>query len=201
MQYVTAGKRVSWKRRIGLLLAIILIAAGTGLGVYIWQQSAIDQVERESTEAQEALRDQIKELQDQVDELQAEDQPEDTSSPTALTPTAAKVIVENARWSELGDYLAGDQVMVILAATEGLGSRSSAQLVNDLRILENATSPWNFELPTSVVSGYRSGDYGRYIPADNVVVGRSSDGHVVVFSLNTDGKITDIFISPDENLL
>jgi hypothetical protein len=90
----------------------------------------------------------------------------------------------------------GDKVNVIVAASDGLGSRTPEQAVNDLKTLAS-TKDWNFKLEAKTVATYQDGDYSIYFPA-GALVGKSSDGHVVSFVFNDTGKITGIFIAASD---
>lgn len=90
-------------------------------------------------------------------------------------------------------------VTVIQAATECCGPVTPAEAVQSLNYLSDAVSPWNFPLDPGVVSNYRDGYYGQYIP-EGSLVGRSADGWVVSSAIEGD-EITGIFMSVSEDLL
>lgn len=188
-------------RLIGFTLLLIIVASSSGLGVYSWQHALRVADQKEADEAQQALRDQVQQLQQQVDQLTVQDTADDSEKNDQLTSENAKQIVENASWADLGQLISGDTVEIILAASEGLGNRTIDQMVDDLAILERAVGPWNFELPAEVLRVYREGGHSQYFPSNNIVIGRSSDGQVVSFILDKNNMVKTIFIAPSDEIL
>jgi hypothetical protein len=99
--------------------------------------------------------------------------------------------ISSRNTAALESYM-GDSVKVIIAASEGIGDRTPAQAVADLNYLSSATDPWDFDLPEATIDDWQTGDYASYFPETLRVIGRSSDGYVVVFKFNSSEKITDI---------
>lgn len=85
-------------------------------------------------------------------------------------------------------------IKVIIAAAEGIGDRTPTQAISDLKYVENATDPWDFDLPVATLTAYATGDYTQYFP-DGALVGKSADNRVISFTFNSSGKISGIFMS------
>jgi hypothetical protein len=64
-----------------------------------------------------------------------------------------------------------------------------------LVFLNDARGPWNWSPTQQQLNQLRSGPYAQYF-GDNTVIGVSANGYVVSYTVNREGKITDIFISP-----
>ncbi len=168
---------------VWLILLVLLVVSGAG--VYIWKkQSDKDNSKPPSTSQQSA----------------------DTAKPaeSTETPGAAQVKVPSAELVEnikavfasgnsaaLEGYMA-PTVRVIVANSDGIGDRTPAQATADITsYMTNATVPWDFSLPASILSPWQSGDYSQYFPA-NAVVGKS-DELVISFTFNSDNKISGVF--------
>lgn len=182
-----------------LLITVILASI---LGVFLWQQNEVSNT-RSQYEAQ------IKVLEARISALQKELKADAKTS--EKTDKEARVITEamkenisdavsSENYAALESYM-GDSIEVILAASEGIGSRTPAQAVADLRYISSATAPWDFDLSDAVLADWRAGDYARYLPAENILVGRSSDGYVVAFVFTDAGKISNIFMTNKDELL
>lgn len=196
MKVKVSGEKSNKNLTIVLVGFILPVLVG-GL-VYWWQQSVLRSERRDAREIKTSLEEQIEMLQQQVNALRGDDNqtPDEVGS---LDAAALKAIAEGNDWPEL-ESQAASSVEVILGASEGLGTRTPAQMIEDLKYLDSASGPWNFTLDSSIIDDYRSGDYGQYFAAEEQIIGRSSDGYVVVFTLSDD-KITDIFMIGDDELL
>lgn len=127
--------------------------------------------------------------------------PTPTPTPTAkaIPPTAAQVqhfaeAISSGNTAALeGDMV--PQVEVIQGATECCGVRDPAGAVKALDAIEdNLSSTWDFAPTAETLATYRAGDYGQFFPV-NAVVGTSSDGYLVSFTLDNKGKVTTLFLS------
>lgn len=185
------------KSLVTILIGFILPVLAGG-AVYFWQQSQLKSERQDAKEIQAALQEQITVLQGQVNAMHNEDK-QKSEEPSSLDAAAIKTIAEASSWADLKDH-ADSSVEIILGASEGLGTRTPDQMVEDLKYLNSASGPWNFSLETSVIDSYKTGDYRQYFMAADQIIGRSSDGYVVAFALS-DGKITDIFMIGDDELL
>ena len=160
----------------------------------------------------------ISQLQSQVDTLgkavskaaetakakdSATSAPSETVAP-ATVPTAAvreNVIasITSGNTAALEGYMAAS-VHVVIAASSGVFDHAPAAAVADLKYIEGATAPWNFDLSPATLMSYGSGSYKDYFKS-NSIVGKSANGKVVVFNFNDAGKINGIFMSASADLL
>ena len=161
------------------------------------------------------LSDDKKQLQSQIDNLNKQltsvKESVKTSANPTPTPTTkvviSKALLENVpaaintmNTAALEGYMA-PTVNVILAASEGIGPQTPVQAVKALDYLNSATEPWNFNLPSSTLSIYKNNQYyGKYF-GNNTIVGKSANGYVVAFGVNSSGKIDTIFMAVSEDLL
>lgn len=194
---VRSGVRPAYIRV--LLITVILASL---LGVFLWQQNEVANTRSQYENQIEVLESRIKALEK---ELKAGD--EAPKKTTKEAPVITEAIRENIaaavntkNYAALESYF-GDTVEVILAASEGIGSRTPAQVVNDLRYLDDGTTPWNFALSDEVLADWRAGDYARYLPTENIVIGRSANGYVVAFVFSDSGKVTNVFLTNSDELL
>lgn len=186
------------KPLIAILLAIILIAASGVIG-YLWRDSSAVKQSKEDAQEISDLQKKIQSLEADVRRISAGGDSSDTSKPKTDVRALAVDTVTTKNYESLQPYLA-DTVTVILAASEGVGPRTPEQAVVDMEYLSSGTLPWDFELDSSVLSGYRSGDYAAYFPV-SALVGKATNGYVVSFSFNADGEISTIFMSVSDDIL
>lgn len=181
--------------------AVLLLVAAAAAGAYFWQQAIIDSNNKEMS----SLRDQVENLKAQ---LAKQEKPASTSEPkTAVSVPNSQARDNTEAAIESGNYAAllnvfADRVDYLIAASEAAGEHTAAQAVEDLKYLDSASSPWDFNLPTSELESYAASPYyGKYFPATGAVVGKSADNKVVSLIFNSDGKIVTLFMSADATLL
>lgn len=185
------------KRWLKFLLVLTLIAAAAAAAYYWRDAEAKDQSKKQSSD--------ITELQQQVSQLQTElSAAEESATATQSGPsedTLKKVqdAVKSGKYTDMQTLLA-DKVMVIQAASEGMGSRTPAQALSDLKYLDGGTDPWDFALTSTVISGYQDGDYSQYFPV-GALVGKSANNYVVSFVFNNSGKVSVIFMANKADIL
>lgn len=193
-------RRGRGKGLLKLLLALILIA-GAGGGAYYWR-------DKEAKDDAGLQSSQINQLQQQVSKLQSdlkttEDkaaaEAASQSGPTDDTLKKVQDAVKSGKYADMQSLIAS-KVNVVIAASEGLGQRTPAQAVADLKYLDSGTDPWNFALASAVINGYQDGDYAQYFPVGGLV-GKSANDYVVSFVFNNSGKVIGIFIAADADLL
>lgn len=198
MQKQFQGKQSGNKSNLVIIVVGFILPVVVGVAVYLWQQSVLKSERNEARDVQSALQQQIQMLKGQIDSnLETDKATEEKSA--EFDAAAAKTIVEANRWADLKEYSA-DSVEVIIGASEGIGTRTVDQMIEDLKYLNEASGPWNFSLESSVIDDYKTGDYRNFFMAEKQIIGRSSDGVVVVFTLGDD-KITDIFMIASDELL
>ncbi len=194
-------KKPKAKKPLAILLLIVLIA-GAGGGGYWWRdkdaKKAIEQKQSEIT----ALQGQVTGLQEDLTAAKADaaKKPEATTGPSQATLDNVEQSISSGNTAALEGYLA-DKVLVIIAASEGVGMRTPAQAVSDVTdYIKDTKEPWDFSLPAKTVAEYSSGDYAQYFP-NGALVGESADSMVISFTFNSSGKVSVIFLAADSALL
>lgn len=183
-----------------LLVLLIVLLMAAGAGAYWWR----DKQAKNHANSQQV---EIANLQKRVAELEKKPVTETTAKPgqeTATAPSAATIAnikssISSNNTSALEGYMAST-VKVIIAASEGIGDRTPAQAIGDLKYLDSASDPWNFELPATTLAKYRASDYKQFFP-ETAVVGKSADNYVVSFTFNNVGKINGVFMAVNSDLL
>lgn len=113
---------------------------------------------------------------------------------TALnTYTASGGANSGALQSGFGPLLA--PTVTVIIAGSGSSQQSAQQALDTLNYLKGANGTWNWNLTPEQLAQYQSGPYAQYF-GDNTIVGQSSNGYVVSFTVDSTGQITQIFISP-----
>lgn len=197
----TSKQKKSVPKWLWAILVVVLLAAD-GYGVYYWQQQKVDEQASKTAELQKQVDDLEKEkadLKKQVKSAKSAAEEASASAPSAADLENIKAAITSGNTAALEGYMA-DSVTVILAASEGLGSRTPTQAVSDMDYLSGGTTPWDFALPSATVSGWASGDYGTYISADGLV-GKSANNYVVALKFNSDGDISSVFMTNNAGLL
>jgi type II secretory pathway pseudopilin PulG len=180
------------------LLALVLIAAA-GAGAYYYRDTeAKDQAKKHSAEVAE-LQQQVSNLRNDLDAAKEEAAATQQAGPSDETLKKVQDAVKSGKYADIQSLIA-DKVMVIQAASEGLGSRTPTQAVADLKFLDGGTDPWDFALTSTVVSSYQDGDYAQYFPV-GALVGKAANNYVVSFVFNNDGKVSAIFMANKADIL
>ena len=194
--------RKSKLKRIGVIVGIFAIIGGVGAGVYFWQESNIQSLQKQHEEEIATLNSTIEALKKDISDTAAKEKTttKDTADAAAAAKAAISSAVSSDTFTALGPLMA-DSVRVIIAASEGIGNRTPAQAMEDLKYLNSASGTWNFDVPAATIADWRTGDYAAYVPATGGVIGLSSDGYVVIFKLNSENKISDIFMAVNVELM
>lgn len=190
------------KKKVMASAAIVILLIGTNAGLFLWQQRLVKEVRREAAEersAKEALEEKVETLESEVSAAQTESAAAEKANDTTANVSTIQSAFIHQDYAALQPHLAA-QVMVILAASEGVGSRTPEQVPGDLAVLSSATAPWNFTVSEETLAEWRTGDYKQYFP-EGAIVGRSANNYVIALQQNAAGKVTTIFISPDAALL
>lgn len=183
-----------------IILALLLVAA-IGLSAWLWMQAEADK---------KKLNDDKVALQAQIDQLKKQSanagSKSTTPSPTPCndTPTDAmkaniKAALDSKNTAVFSTYTT-NPVKYVLAASEFGGDITPDEAATSLEYTHEAMGPWDFNLPAATITAYDSGFYTAYFDA-NTYVGRAADGMVVAFDFNCDGKISQIFVAANEDLL
>lgn len=165
------------------------------------------------------LNKQIKDLQSQLDAYkkafgdtinpQKTAQTNKKSSPTTGIPVSASA--KNSVQTAINAYTASGgtnsgalqsgfgpllaPTVTVIIAGSGSSQQSAQEALNTLNYLKGANGTWNWNLTPEQLAPYQSGPYAQYF-GDNTIVGQSSNGYIVSFTLDSAGQITQIFISP-----
>lgn len=183
-----------------VVLALIMLAFG-GAGGYIWR-------DREAVNTDKLRTDEIGALEKSNTNLRAEletaKQTAASGGDAAKAPSGAtleniEAAISSGNTAALEGYMASS-VNVILAASEAYGAQSPAQAINDLEYLNDATNPWDFNLPVATLAQYQSGGYSQYFPT-SAHVGKSANGYVISFQFGSSEKISGIFMTSSAELL
>ncbi len=183
------------------LLLVLLLIAGAGAGAYYWRdKEAKDDASQQSGQTSQ-LQQQISKLESDLKEAEDKASAEAAAKagPSADTLKKVQDAVKAGKYADIQNLMAS-KVFIIIAASEGLGSRTPAQAVADLKYLDSGTDPWNFALATAVIDGYQDGDYAQYFPV-GALVGKSANNYVVSFVFSNSGKISVIFMAANADLL
>jgi glucose/arabinose dehydrogenase len=196
--------KVKTSRSAWMVCAIILVL----LVIIAWLVWQLMECRRDH----QALQKQNTQLQQKIDELskkKTEQSSATAQSPTppttcSDTPTQAmkdniKAALDTKNTAVFTTYTT-NPVRYVLAASEHGGDETPTQAATDLAYTHSATGPWDFALSGTTLSHYDAGFYTDYFDS-NTYVGRSADGMVVAFDFNCDGKIKQIFVAANEDLL
>jgi cytoskeletal protein RodZ len=191
-------KNKKWLMWLLIALVVLLLALG---GWLWWQLKAAQAKERQ-------LEKDKQNLQQLVDGLKNKE-PKDTApaeEEQACNDTASSTMKENIKaaldtknTAVFATYVT-NPVKYVLAASEYGGDVSPDEAATSLEYTHGATGPWDFNLPAATVDGYDAGFYTDYFD-DNTYIGRAASGMVVAFDFDCNGKIKQIFVAGDEDLL
>lgn len=195
------AKRPKSKKPILLFFVVLLSLAGLGYGGY-WYYSSQSKKEKEAMAQIESLATDKAKLQQEL---------EATKKDTATTTTATSQTT-NSKLATIKDaisskntaaleQLMASKVMVLIAASGGVGERTATQAMKDMEyVTNNATTPWDFNLSADTLGSYRAKAYGQYFPIGGVA-GKSANKYVISFLFNDEGKIVAIFMANNEATL
>lgn len=189
-------------KRIAAIVGTFAIISGVGAGVYFWQESNLQSLQKQHEEEVATLNGTIEALKKEIGDKASKEKSvtKDTADAAAAAKSAISSAVSSDTFTALGPLMA-DSVRVIIAASEGMGDRTPAQAMEDLKYLNSASGTWNFDVPAATIADWRTGDYAAYVPAAGGVIGLSSDGYVGIFKLNSESKISDIFMAVNAELM
>ncbi len=187
-----------WATCLLAVISVVLIAASG----YLWMQL------QSSKERQQQLNKEKQQLEQQLNQLKGEQSSELTpleaqkvcnSVPSASMAENIKAALDSKNTAAFSTYVT-DPVKYVLAASEYGGDVSPDEAASSLEYTHSATGPWDFSLSAATIAGYDAGFYTDYFDADTYV-GKAASGMVVSFDFNCDGKIKQIFVAADEDLL
>lgn len=121
------------------------------------------------------------------------------NSPTTNIPVpkqtaeTAQKATENRSSIEIRPLLAPTVTVTIAGSSSS--SQPAEQAANSMSFLNDARGPWNWNPTQQQLNQLRSGPYAQYF-GDNTIIGVSANGYAVSYTVNSQGQITNIFISP-----
>ncbi|MGH7158348.1 MAG: hypothetical protein ACREGD_04770 [Candidatus Saccharimonadales bacterium] len=195
------NKSKSRRNAIVWLLAVLVVLLLAGAGYLWWQLQACKKAEQQ-------LNIDKQQLQEQVDALkkQASTSPDKTEDKQACNDTPSDTMKENIKAALDSKNTAAfatyttNPVGYVLAASEYGGAFSPDEAALALEYTHSATGPWDFNLPQATIDGYAAGFYTEYFGA-NTYVGKAASGMVVSFDFDCNGKIKQIFVAVDADIL
>ena len=188
------GKKLLW-----WLIVLLLLAGAAAAGWYYRDTQAKDDEKVLKAEIV-ALKAENESLEKELAAAKAADVAEAASQkPSQQDLDNIEAAIKSGNYAAL-EQLMASKVTVILAASEGLGERTVAQAIEDLKYINSGTDPWNCDLPAATIDQYQAGDYKQYFP-DGAVVCKSANDYVVSVSFNAAGKINTIFMANSADVL
>jgi hypothetical protein len=193
-------RQLPWKR----ILLVLVVAGLAFAGGYLWRDHTAKQQQKKQDTTITGLKKDVADLK-KAAKTAAKTTPKTvavvpaTTKPSAATIENIKASITSGNTAALEGYMA-PTVHVVIAASEGVGDRTPTQAVSDLSYLNNATDPWNFDLPAATLTSWRAGSYASYFPTD-AVVGKSANDYVISFTFNSSGKISGVFMAVNSDLL
>ena len=185
-----------------VVLALVMLAFGAA-GGYIWRDREANNLDKIRTDEISSLKQKNTNLENDLAEAKKKavsSSSEDASkTPSAIVLENIKDAIKSGDTAALEGYMA-PSVNVILAASEAYGPQTPTQAIKDLEYLNNATDPWDFDLASTTLAKYQSGDYKQYFPA-TAFVGQSANDYVISFQFDSSGKINGIFMTVSADLL
>lgn len=201
---VPRPKLVVRKSHMGLIFLAILLLATAGTGAYLWRDSQAKKQQKDNLAKITDLQTKVTNLEKQNKTPAAASSAPSSNASTSTSPSAAaiqsiKESITSDNTAALEGYMAST-VKVIIAASEGIGDRTPVQAIGDLKYLDSATDPWDFNLNATTLASYQTGDYKDYFKS-NSIVGKSANNYVISFNFDSAGKINGIFMSVNADLL
>lgn len=193
-----------------LLIVSILILTGLAAGAsYWWRDKTANEFEKQQANdisslqtTVASLETQLAEANDQLNGGSDADTTCESKSPTSAAISNIKASITSGNTAALEGYMAAS-VNVVLAASEGIGSKTSAQAVASISdFISDDINSWDYDfaLPASTLTSYANGSYGQYFPT-SAVVGTASNKQVISFSFDCNAKVKTVFMAASEDLL
>ena len=197
-----SGQAVAVSAVVIILLAVI--------GYLAWQLKISMDQSAAYTADKKQLQSKVDDLAKQLADAKVS---KSTSTGSDVTPTPCQTqttisqslkdniaaAVSSKNTAALESYMASS-VNVAVAASGKTGAETPAQAVTDLDYLSSGTAPWNFNLPAATLSSFKAGAYKKYFEG-TVYVGESANKYVVSFGFDTCGKINQVFMAVNVDLL
>lgn len=189
------------KKMLAWILVLLLVASTLGFA-FLWYKA--DQKVTDAQKQKTNLQKQVDALKKELASTKKTPAKEDTDSPCSDTASDSmkaniKAALDTENTAVFSTYTT-NPVKYVLAASEYGGDISAAEAATALQYTHGATGPWDFNLPAATIDGYDAGFYTDYF-SNKSYVGRAASGMVVSFEFNCDGKIKQIFVAADEDIL
>lgn len=197
----------SWLKRRWLRILVVAVSVAT-VGILALMIVQLAQQVSDKTKQVSQLETKVSQLEKKVGDMAtkpAEKTPEaDAPAKTCTTLNGTQrdnviASITSGNTAALEGYLTNPN-KVILAASEGIGQRTPDQAVADITSFISGSSGWNFLLADIETEAFAAGSYSQYFP-DDAIIGKASNGRVISFLPDCDGKIKTVFLSMDASLL
>ncbi len=190
------SKRKKW---LCWLLVALLLLLLLGAGYLWWQLKVCKDNENRLNKDKRQLQQQIDTLKKAAAATPAQPQLACNNTPSSSMKENIKAALDSQNTAAFSTYTT-NPVKYVLAASELGGDFTPDQAATNLDYTHSATGPWDFNLPPATIAGYDAGFYTDYF-SPNSYVGKAASGMVVSFDFNCDGKIKQIFVAADDDLL
>lgn len=178
------------KKLLAVLLALLLAGAAAA-GMWWWQGREISDLKKKNDD----LQHEVEHLKGtNTDDHEADEDTTDTSSDPELTLETILSAIKSKDSAELKSYM-NDEVSVIIAASEGMGTVSAEEAVTHLlQQLNNeqitcAVNPSGDDFTAWRANAF----YGKYAGPTAVICYETPDGQVASIEFDMNGKIASIF--------
>lgn len=109
------------------------------------------------------------------------------------TKSKLQAIIDSKNYQNLSGLL--DQSVTVSIAGSSTSRQNPQQVINSLGSLNSATGVWNWNLSSDQLKQLQQGSNAQYF-GSNTVVGQSTNGYIVALTINENGQITAVLISP-----
>lgn len=200
---VTPRPKKSRTKVLLVAITVLILTTASGVGAYVWRDQEVAGRLKEKDDKISLLEKDLANTKAELRTAKTDNQKTTNSAESEVVKTAMleglKASVTSKNYGAAESYMA-KTVRVIFAASEGMGNRTPAQAVSDMAYLNSATSPWDFNLSSAVLNGYRAGGYGSYFPT-TALVGKSANNYLISFTFDTNNKVSGIFITGTTDVL
>jgi hypothetical protein len=185
-----------------ILVALLFLLIGAAAG-YMFRDSTAKSDAKASQVKMTALQAQNTQLSNDLATAKKAAVVAATPAPGVRPDDASITAIENAvkagKYTDLAPY-AASTVKVVIAASEGQGDRTPAQMATDMQNYLKNPGTWDFNVPAATLAKYQAGDYKQYFPT-TALVGKSSSGMVLSFNFDSKGKISTVFMAVETVLI
>jgi len=186
------------KNIITALIVLILIA-GAGAGAYLYRDKTANDASAVKDSTIASLNSQIAALKNSASAETTDNTDTSDIACTVKQPATSvieniKAVVTSGNSAALEGYMASSvDVNLIASAAEGVSTPTQA-VKNVTEFLASVTSTWTFSLTPTQLTSLTSGSNSTFFGTD-AVIGMSTDGHVISFSFDCNGKISKVLLA------